>query len=192
LNAARARSLPGRPAAPGVCARGLVLCLALVLAGCGFQLRGGPDWPAALDPVGIVGLDPNDPLRIDLVQSLRAAGLSVRDTAEADGNRIRILALREERRVLTVTAGARISEYELTRRLEAELRLAGAAEPVPLGSLEVGRVYRFDPAAVLGQGDREEALRRAMNRDLVRLLQLRVQAAMAEGGGTAPATGGGG
>lgn len=159
--------------------------LVLAVAGCGFQLRGTPNWPAELSPVYVSGLETRDPFYLLLVQSLRSAGVDVVNEPMAGGSEIRILALREQRRVLTVTGAAQINEYRLTRRLDSELRLADAAAPLPLGELEVRQTYSFDPAAVLAQETREDELRTVMNRDLVRLLQYRVRAAT--GGIVAPA-----
>ncbi len=154
----------------------LVLVLALLLTSCGFQLRSAPDWSAELDPVYIGGLGLRDPLYLTLVQSLRGAGVQVLATPTPGATALRVLRLGEERRVLSVTGAARISEYELTRVLEAELWLPDRPETLPLNRLEVSRVYVFDAAAVLAQSEREDELRQAMNRDLVRQLQLQVQA----------------
>lgn len=158
--------------------RTLVLLLILLLAGCGFQLRAGPEWSAEIDPVYIDGLGLRDPLYLTLVQSLRGAGVEVLTSPTPQATVLRVLRLSEERRVLSVTGAARISEYELTRVLEAELRRPAPPETLALNRLEVSRVYVFDAAAVLAQSEREDELRQAMNRDLVRLLQLQVQAAL--------------
>jgi LPS-assembly lipoprotein len=152
--------------------------LALVLAGCGFQLRDTPDWSPALDPIYIDGLAARDPLYLSLTQSLRSAGIEVLAAPSAQATVLQVLALREERRVLSVTGAARISEYELIRQLESALLPPGAPQALPLNRLEVRRVYVFDAASVLAQSEREEDLRQAMNRDLVRLLQLGVQAVL--------------
>lgn len=156
--------------------RALVLLLTLLLAGCGFQLRSAPDWSAELDPVYIGGLELRDPLYLTLVRSLRGAGVEVLTTPTPQATVLRVSRLSEERRVLSVTGAARISEYELSRVLEAELRLPDRPETLALNRMEVSRVYVFDAAAVLAQSEREDELRQAMNRDLVRLLQLQVQA----------------
>lgn len=162
--------------------RRLLLTLpALLLTGCGFRLRGAPDWPAALDPIHIAGLNTRDPFYRTLVQGLRSAGVEILDAPAPDAAELRVLSLREQRRVLSVTSAARISEYELSRVLEAELRLPGEADPLPLGPLRASRIYVFDAAAALSRSDREEELARAMDRDLQRLLQLRVQALMSDG-----------
>jgi LPS-assembly lipoprotein len=160
--------------------------LVLALAGCGFQLRGTPNWPSELSPVYVSGLETRDPFYLLLAQSLRSAGIEVLGEPVRGGSEIRILALREQRRVLTVTGDARINEYRLVRRLDSELRLPGASAPLSLGELEVRQTYSFDAAAVLAQETREDELRTVMNRDLVRLLQYRVRAAT--GGIVVPAT----
>lgn len=168
--------------------RRLLLALpALLLTGCGFQLRRAPDWPLELNPIHVDGLGGRDPFYLALVQSLRAAGVEVLDARSPDAAELRVLSLRESRRVLSVTGAARISEYELSRVLDTALRLPGEPEGLPLGPLRASRVYVFDAAAVLSRDEREEELARAMDRDLLRLLQLRVQAAMAAPGVVEPA-----
>ena len=155
-----------------------VLLPAVLVSGCGFKLRGAPDWPPELDPIHIGGLGVRDPLYLMLVQNLRAAGAEVLGTPSPEAAELRVLSLREQRRVLSVTGAARVSEYELIRVLDTELRIPGEAEPLSLGRLEASRIYVFDAASVLTLGEREEELAQAMNRDLVRMLALRVQAAM--------------
>ena len=164
----------------------LLISPVLLLAGCGFQLRGAPDWPAELNPLHVSGLAMRDPFYLTLMQSLRPAGVEVLDARSPDAAELRVLSLRQRRRVLSVTGAARISEYELSRTLDAELRLPGEAEPLALGPLTATRVYVFEAAAVLSQSEREEELARAMDRDLQRLLLLRVQAAMGELRSAAP------
>ena len=154
--------------------------LALAIAGCGFQLRGTPNWPTELSPIRVEGLESRDPLYLLLAQSLTAAGLEVLPPgSDGKASELRVLDLRDRRRVLSVTGEVEVAEYELVRSLETELRLPGEPEPVPLGRLEARQAYTFEAASVLSEEETEEELRRVMNRDLVRLLQFRVRAATA-------------
>ena len=154
----------------------LGLLVVTLLAGCGFQVRGAPEWPEAMNPVWIHGLDSRDPLYVHLVQNLRGAGVEVLDEPTANVGELRVTALNEARRVLTVTGAAQIGEYALQRRLEAEIRWPGQAEWIDLGPHHVERIYVFDTATALDQSEREADLRLGMNRDLVVFLQRRVQA----------------
>ncbi len=148
------------------------------LGGCGFRLRGTSDWPPELSPIHVSGLDQREPLYLMLAQTLRAGGIEVVASPSPDVAELIVLTLRQQRRVLSVTAAARLSEYEVTRVLEAELRVPGMPERRPLGRLESSRVYLFDAASLLSRTDREEELARAIDRDLITLLQLRVRAVM--------------
>ncbi|WP_018935167.1 LPS assembly lipoprotein LptE [Thioalkalivibrio sp. ALJ24] len=153
-----------------------VLVLAASLAACGFQLRGAGDWPAQLDPVEIRGLQPRDSLYQELARGLRASGVEVVDSRpEERGVTLEIRSVDDSRRALSVSDQARVSEYELVRRVQVRLHPADG-EAVDLEPLRASRTYVYDETAVLSRSEREEDLRDTMNRDLVALLRRQVEA----------------
>ncbi|WP_018872230.1 LPS assembly lipoprotein LptE [Thioalkalivibrio sp. ALJ16] len=161
---------------------GLVVWLAASVAACGFQLRGSMDWPEALAPVHITGLSPRDSLYRELAVAFGSAGVEVVDQRpDRHGATLEIRSVRDQRRTLSVTETARVSEYELVRTVEARLRPV-QGEAVELGPLQASRVYLFDGSAVLSRSEREETLREAMNRDLVAQLQRRMTALVGSDG----------
>ena len=160
----------------------LVLLLTAALAACGFQLRGVTEWPEAMTPVQITGISPRDSLYRELAVSLGSAGVEVVDQLpEERGTILEIRSVRDDRRVLSVTEAARVSEYELVRTVEVRLRPVGE-EAVDLGTLRASRIYLFDATAVLSRSEREETLREAMNRDIVSQMQRRIAALIDEDG----------
>lgn len=162
------RSGPGRTA--------LVLMLCLLLAACGFQLRGAAGLPPEMARTAITGLGAFDPLVIDLQLALRAAGVEPVPLSKATAE-LRIHDLRTGRRALSVGRDAQVSEYEVFTRLTYSVRGRGNDFEIPEQSLTLTRDYLFDPEGVLGQAEQEQSLRESMRRDLVQLILLRLQAA---------------
>lgn len=160
----------------GLLRTGLVLVLAAALAACGFQLRGSGEWPEALNPVQITGINVRDSLYRELAVTLGSSGVDVvRQRPEGQGAILEIRSVNDQRRTLSVTETARVSEYELVRTVDVRLRPVDG-EAVDLGPLQASRIYLFDGTAVLSRGEREATLREAMNRDIVGQLQRRIAA----------------
>ncbi|WP_018865699.1 MULTISPECIES: LPS assembly lipoprotein LptE [unclassified Thioalkalivibrio] len=154
----------------------LVLVLVAALAACGFQLRGSGEWPEALQPVQITGINARDSLYRELAVTLGSAGVEiVNQRPEGQGAILEIRSVNDQRRTLSVTEAARVSEYELVRTVEVRLRPVDG-EAVDLGPLRASRIYLFDGTAVLSRGEREATLREAMDRDIVGQLQRRIAA----------------
>ena len=90
----------------------------LLLAGCGYSLRGSA--PLSVDLSRLVVQYPNaaDPLATDLVSALKAAGVEIIDSRSAGANDdvlvLSIASKQLERRPVSVNARARAAQYELT------------------------------------------------------------------------------
>ncbi|MFO7954758.1 LPS assembly lipoprotein LptE [Thioalkalivibrio sp.] len=155
---------------------GLVLLLAVSLAACGFQLRGSGEWPEALQPVQITGINARDSLYRELAVTLGSSGVEVvNQRPEGQGAILEIRSVNDQRRTLSVTEAARVSEYELIRTVNARLRPV-EGEAVDLGPLRAARIYLFDGTSVLSRSEREATLREAMDRDIIGQLQRRIAA----------------
>lgn len=156
----------------------LATCLlSLLLASCGFQLRGAADLPPQMERTWLTGINANHGFARELSGLLRAGGVTVVNSREASTAEFRVQRLTTGRRVLSVGGDARVSEYELYMVLEYEVRGRGsewALEPV---TLNITREYVHDPLLVLSQGEQEQALREAMERDLAQLVMFRLQSA---------------
>jgi LPS-assembly lipoprotein len=90
----------------------LVLALAGVLAGCGFQLRGQQPLAALPQPVFVVGGSPRGMQRA-LQDRLRAADIRVADHAADAATRINIIREDRNQRVNAVNRDGKVIEYQL-------------------------------------------------------------------------------
>ncbi len=124
------------------------LALAL-LAGCGFHLRG--HGPAALEAGG-VALDPASPETAR--RALTRAGLASDPDAPV---RIRILAWRTQREVVSVDAAGRPEGYRLHLIIDYRLQRPGRPEG-EVRRLDLFRDYRSPPDQALAREDQEAPL----------------------------------
>ena len=156
----------------------LVTCLlSLLIASCGFQLRGATELPPEIARTYLTGVNANQGFARELSGLLRASGVTLVDSREAASAEFRVRRLLTDRRVLSVGGDARVSEYELYMVLEYELRGVDSDWSMEPVTLNITREYVHDPLLVLSQGDQERTLREAMNRDLAQLVMFRLQAA---------------
>lgn len=137
----------------------LTLVVVLLLAGCGFQLRGEADLAPALAKVQLVTSTPDAPLARELGRALtRAGALLVEDGATAgDAATVRIVSAAFNRRPLAVGATGRVQEFEMLLTVVVDALAADGAVLLPPQTVEQRRAYTFDTAQALGT-PAEEAL----------------------------------
>jgi LPS-assembly lipoprotein len=155
-----------------------------LLASCGYHLRGAYQLPPQMATTVIRSDNMNGELVRGLKRSLQISGINVvSEVNPSDGKIVkqsevtvlRIFKESQRKRVLSVDINGRVREFELYYRLSIELTGADGFF-VPEQSLELSRDFLFDPEDVLGKSDEEADLLRDMQRDMVRLIMLRLQA----------------
>jgi len=153
------------------------MAMLLLLAGCGFQLRG--TGAAPLPPeLGVMRVTMSGggawpPLLVEVREALRARG----GARLSDEPGVPTLALYEEyteTQVLATDSSGRASDYLINYRISFALLDAAGKEWLPRQSIRLQRDFRSDRLSVLA-GDREnEFLRREMRHDAVEQLMRRL------------------
>lgn len=152
----------------------LLLALILLLAGCGFHLRGSQGEFESIPPVFVRG---GDPAALELRQMLRMAGTVVAPTpAEADLV-VAVTEVRRERRVLSVGTRGRVQEYELVYQLDWHGEDRGGREILAAQTISQSRSFSFDETDVIAKSNEEEFLFRDMQRNAVMQVMRRLQLA---------------
>ncbi|HHA19376.1 MAG TPA: hypothetical protein ENK70_06695, partial [Methylophaga sp.] len=90
-----------------------IIFMLIMLAGCGFHLRGTAIIPDDLKVIYIQGVDTNKSLGLELKNSLIRNGVTVVNDYQKDSAILTILENKVERRVLSVGSDAKVNEYEL-------------------------------------------------------------------------------
>lgn len=151
------------------------LALVLVLAGCGFQLRGTASLPEEMATTWVNVEDPTSPFARELELLLRGNDVELAEGPGEGVAELRILRERITRRALTISEDARVREFELV--FDLRFSLIGPSGDVLLGpeSLRLQRDFQFDEQEILGAATEEEMsreeLRRSMAASLIRRLE---------------------
>jgi LPS-assembly lipoprotein len=151
-----------------------VLLLALLLAGCGFRLRGTADVP--FDTVYVPGATGG--IALDLKRNIQAGTRAkvVEDAKEADA----ILQFTQETRqkeILSLSATGRVREFRLIYVVGFRVHDGKAGEYVPPSTLRLTRDISFNDTEVLAKESEESLLFRDMQSDMVQQIMRRLSAA---------------
>lgn len=153
----------------------LALSLFAYLTACGFQLRGQvADLPYeriyVTAPVGLtIGAD----MKRALSTHSRLKVVSHIEKAEVV---LQIVHAIHEKRILSLSAGGRVREFELGYRVAARLLDPAGNELAALREIHLTRILPFLDAQILAKAAEEEMLYRDMQRDAIQQILRQVSA----------------
>lgn len=153
----------------------ILLLFCLLLAACGFQLRGQAQLPTAMDHTFVDVADDSSAFIRRFTRELEASGVTLANQP-GDGTAVlRIHAERMRREALTISGGARVREFLLIFEIDHELHGPDGEMLIERETLRLTREYSFDEQEILAaQREREfleDELRRAMSARLLRRLE---------------------
>ena len=151
----------------------LILCL--LLAGCGFQLRGSYALP--FTTLGIA-LDPRSEFYAVLRRTIETAS-ATRVVAEADKPEatLRILNDNKQKIILTLNAAGSAREYQLVRQFDFRVHDPQQRDFIPPSQIVIRREITFSDDLILSKEAEEELIWRDVQTDLVQQLMRRLAAA---------------
>lgn len=148
--------------------------LSLLIAGCGFQLRGAPPVSSALQPLAVDCAENVPGQLCDAVrEQLELGRIDLKPAEEADFV-LKIGNFRQERRASAITLRAAAAEYTLRHTVDIEVITSDnipLIEPTDLNSSET---YRYDESNVLAKQREEEALREQLHNRLAQQIIFRL------------------
>lgn len=153
----------------------LLAAACLALAACGFQLRG----TAALPFSSIyVQAAPTSQLATQLRQAvLTGTGTRIADRPEQAEVILQIMTELQEKQILSLTGGGRVSEFQLRYRVSFRLTDNSNREHIPASEIVLRRDFSFKDDQALSKESEEALLYRDMRSDAVSQLVRRLQAA---------------
>ena len=155
--------------------RASVLVVVLLLAGCGFQLRGDVELSERLRTPYLEAPDRYSPFHAELTGALAGAGATLAARREEASAVVIIHRDDTGRNVLTISARNTPQEYEVYYTVEYSVA-AGGREILPRQQLTLTRDYAYDDTEVLAKQHEERDIREALARDLAALVTRRLAA----------------
>ncbi len=144
--------------------------IAALVAGCGFELQGRPTVPPEMQRTYIDTEDRHSLFFRELSRELVAAGVELTPRPSPDAATFSIFADNTGQRVLSVSARNVPTEYEVYYSVRYGIEGSGGNVLLPMQDLTLTRDYLYDTTVVLGKAREEDALRRAIVGDLVRII----------------------
>ena len=159
----------------------LTFALVIVLASCGWHLRGLEPLSQDLQVLHLNAKEPDGEFARALRRSLRAIDVDLLDSKANAPIVLEVSPVQNKRRTISTTELGKAAEYQLTTRIE--YRVLNAAGDIILGpeSLQTEKVYLFDRQNVASTYEEEQLLHDEMRRDLVQQLIRRYRTASLAG-----------
>ena len=152
-----------------------VTAVVLVLAGCGFHLRGEATY--AFQTIYVNGAGAPT-VAAELRRALTATGNArVVDDAKSAQVILDFPFITDDKEVLTISGGGSVREYLLIKRVQFRLHDADGNDWLPVGEIALRRTYSFSESEVLARNTQEQRLLAEMQTDAVAQLVRRLQAA---------------
>ncbi len=163
-----------KPAASSLIRPMALATLALLVAGCGFQLRGAPPVSSALQPLAVDCSD-NVPEQLcnAVREQLELGRIELKPTEDADFV-LKIGNFRQERRASAITLRAAAAEYTLRHTVNIEVLTADNIPLIEPADLNTSETYRYDESNVLAKQREEEALREQLHDRLAQQIIFRL------------------
>ena len=151
------------------------LILSLLLAACGFQLRGVANLPFETLYVDGGG---NPVLAAEISRAIRSGTQTRLTENAADAQAVlQVPGIEREKRILSLSGAGRVREYELISRVNFRVRDKEGRDLFATMPLELRRAMLYDDAQVLAKEQEEALLYRDMQNDLISQLMRRLAAA---------------
>jgi LPS-assembly lipoprotein len=153
----------------------LVLLFALlsILPACGFQLQGAARQPVTLSPIFLDVPDPNSDLAFQLGRALAASDVTLARDADEAAAVLIVSAERYGRRVKSVSAQNRPTEFEVFYEIVYTVR-SPSETLVPSQRLARSRVFPYNERDILAKQQEEDLLRDALARDIAGVINRRL------------------
>lgn len=151
-----------------------LLACALLLAGCGFQVRDAARLPPEMGSTQLVIDDEYSPLARRVRLMLEQSGVRFVEGGEASA----VLEIPENRvvtEVLTIADNARVREYRVTHTVKFRLIDAQGQELIGWQTLRQAREISFDEQKILATSREQEYVKKDLAETLARLLVMRLE-----------------
>lgn len=151
------------------------IILSLLVAACGFQLRGVVSLPFESLYVDGAG---NPALAAEIGRAIRAGSQTRLVDRPADAQAVlQVQGASREKRILSLSGAGRVREYQLIYRVNFRLFDKESRDLMPRQPIELRRDMAYDDTQVMAKEQEEVLLYRDMQNDAIQQLMRRLAAA---------------
>ncbi|MBK7352469.1 MAG: hypothetical protein IPJ05_01515 [Nitrosomonas sp.] len=149
--------------------------IAIALSACGFQLRGLVS-NLPFETIHVTA-PPGNPIGIDVERAIRA-GTDTKIVGSPENAQaiLQTISTNNEKKILSLSTGGRVREFQLGYRVAIRLVDPQGAEIAPIDEINLTRVLPFLDAQVLAKQAEEEMLYKDMQIDAVQQIIRRLAA----------------
>jgi len=151
----------------------LLAAPALLLAGCGFELKRAAE--LQFDSIALIGFAPRSPLAQELRTTLERS-ITVKESPAQSQVVFQALGDERIRRAVAFTASGQVRDIQLRMVLRYRAQTPAERELIPDSKIELIREMTFIESAALGKQQEEQDLFREMQSDIVLQVMLRLSA----------------
>ncbi|HJV11357.1 MAG TPA: LPS assembly lipoprotein LptE [Burkholderiales bacterium] len=150
------------------------LLLLLLLAGCGFRLRGTANVP--FETIHVPGATAG--IALDLKRNIEAGTRArVVDDPKAAQALLQVTEEARSREILSLTSAGRVREFQLRYRVGFRVHDGKGGEFVPASVIQLTRDMTYSDAEILAKEQEEQLLFRDMRTDMVQQILRRLASA---------------
>ncbi len=152
-----------------------IIALSMLLAACGFHLRGDANLP--FSTLYIEAVNPGSELVAELRRNLEANHVQLVNSAEKADMVLNIAMDMPEKQILTLGGSGRVSEFQLRYRVSLRGYDFQQREWLPADELLLSRDYAYDDTQILAKQAEETLLYQSMRSDMVQQIMRRLSRA---------------
>lgn len=155
--------------------RVLLLIVALMISGCGWQLRDSQIVASSIGTVYLSSNNINTVLTKELKRALTTYGVPSGVTKAESNYIVVIVDFRENSRIASINSSGRVAEYQLNEDVDFYITDAEDNQILSLSTASVERVYEFREKDILASSNEEQRIRAEMRSELVRQILNRLR-----------------
>ena len=155
----------------------LACCLAVSLSACGFQLRGSAALPEEMAVTFIQSGRPWGSLMDDVAEALRTHHVKVTEDKSEATAVLEIISDTRDKDVLSVDNSGKVLEYQLRQSIQFAVNTSDKLPLLEPQTVTMTRDYLYSSTDVLSSEREQVVVSRALQRELVNLVMLRITAA---------------
>ena len=152
----------------------LLLMLTLLLAGCGFHLRGQGEYRLPFKTLHIQSANDYSPFIGELKRALQVAGVQLANLPENAQLTLHIVSETSGKQILSLSGAGRVREYQLRFGISFRAFDQAQQEWLPAAEILLLRNLSYDDAQILAKEQEDALLYQNMRSDAVQQLMRRL------------------